>query len=477
MKDDIQTFDVVVIGAGPGGYVSAIRAAQLGLTVCCIDDWVTDGKPAPGGTCTNVGCIPSKALLASSCLFEEIRDKASEHGIHVEEPTIDVPTMIARKAKIVRQTNDGILYLFRKNKITFLNGRGFFVTSDEDGYLIGVEGRDETRVFAKNVVLATGSKPRQFPGVPFDEERILSNEGALKLKSVPSTLGIIGAGVIGLELGSVWKRLGADVRILEAMPSLLPFADSAISREALKAFKQQGIDMEFGVHIDSIQNDGDRVIVQYKDKDGKNSEMWVDRLIISIGRVPFIAALDAPVVGFKLDERGFVEVDAENRTNLPRVWAIGDLVKGPMLAHKAEEEGVAVAERIAGRKAVTHIERVPSVVYTEPEIAWVGKTEDELKNAGKPYKVGVFPFMANGRARAVGETQGFVKMLADAETDLVLGLHIIGPQAGELIAQGCDALSFGATAEDLALICDPHPTFSEAIKEAALAVNKEGINF
>lgn len=233
MKDDIQTFDVVVIGAGPGGYVSAIRAAQLGLTVCCIDDWVTDGKPAPGGTCTNVGCIPSKALLASSCLFEEIRDKASEHGIHVEEPTIDVPTMIARKAKIVRQTNDGILYLFRKNKITFLNGRGFFVTSDEDGYLIGVEGRDETRVFAKNVVLATGSKPRQFPGVPFDEERILSNEGALKLKSVPSTLGIIGAGVIGLELGSVWKRLGADVRILEAMPSLLPFADSAISREAL----------------------------------------------------------------------------------------------------------------------------------------------------------------------------------------------------------------------------------------------------
>ena len=468
MKDDIQTFDVVVIGAGPGGYVSAIRAAQLGLTVCCIDDWVTDGKPAPGGTCTNVGCIPSKALLASSCLFEEIRDKASEHGIHVEEPTIDVPTMIARKAKIVRQTNDGILYLFRKNKITFLNGRGFFVTSDEDGYLIGVEGRDETRVFAKNVVLATGSKPRQFPGVPFDEERILSNEGALKLKSVPSTLGIIGAGVIGLELGSVWKRLGADVRILEAMPSFLPFADSAISREALKAFKQQGIDMEFGVHIDSIQNDGDRVIVQYKDKDGKNSEMWVDRLIISIGRVPFIAALDAPVVGLKLDERGFVEVDAENRTNLPRVWAIGDLVKGPMLAHKAEEEGVAVAERIAGRKAVTHIERVPSVVYTEPEIAWVGKTEDELKNAGKPYKVGVFPFMANGRARAVGETQGFVKMLADAETDLVLGLHIIGPQAGELIAQGCDALSFGATAEDLALICDPHPTFSEAIKEAAV---------
>ena len=459
MKDDIQTFDVVVIGAGPGGYVSAIRAAQLGLSVCCIDDWVTDGKPAPGGTCTNVGCIPSKALLASSCLFEEIREKASEHGIHVEEPRIDVPRMIARKAKIVRQTNDGILYLFRKNKITFLSGRGFFVTSDEDEYLIGVEGKDETRVFAKNVVLATGSKPRQFPGVLFDEERILSNEGALNLKSVPSTLGIIGAGVIGLELGSVWKRLGADVRILEAMPSLLPFADSAVSKEALKAFKQQGLDMEFGVHIDSIQNDGDRVIVQYKDKDGKNSEMWVDRLIISIGRVPF------------------VEVDGENRTNLPRVWAIGDLVKGPMLAHKAEEEGVAVAERIAGRKALTHVERVPSVVYTEPEIAWVGKTEDELKNSGKAYKVGVFPFMANGRARAVGETQGFVKMLADAQTDLVLGLHIIGPQAGELIAQGCDALSFGATAEDMALICDPHPTFSEAIKEAALAVNKEGINF
>lgn len=477
MKEDIQTFDVAVIGAGPGGYVTAIKAAQLGLKVCCIDDWVTEGLPAPGGTCTNVGCIPSKALLASSCLFEEIKDKAAEHGIEVSDPVIDVPKMVARKAKIVRQTNDGILYLFKKNKVTFFSGRGFFVTSDADGYLIGIEGKDSARVFAKNVVLATGSKPRQFPGVPFDEERILSNEGALALRSVPSTLGIIGAGVIGLELGSVWNRLGADVRILEAMPSLMPFADSAITKEALKAFTKQGIETEFGVHIDSIRNDGTRVIVQYKDKDEKNCEMWVDRLIISIGRVPFTASLDAPVVGLKLDERGFVEIDNENRTNLPGVWAIGDLVKGPMLAHKAEEEGVAVAERIAGRKAVTHIERVPSVVYTEPEIAWVGKTEDELKREGKAYKVGVFPFIANGRARATGDTQGFVKMLADAETDAVLGLHIIGPQAGELVVEGCEALAFGATAEDLSLICVPHPTFSEAVKEAALAVNKEGINF
>lgn len=477
MKENLQTFDVAVIGAGPGGYVAAIKAAQLGLSVCCIDAWITDGKPAPGGTCTNVGCIPSKALLVSSCLFEEINDNAAEHGIKVEAPSIDVPQMIARKNKIVRQTNDGILYLFKKNQVTFFSGRGFFVTSDEDGYVIGVEGADQTQIFAKHVILATGSQPREFPGVPFDEDRILSNEGALNLQSVPSTLGIIGAGVIGLELGSVWKRLGSDVRILEAMPNFLPFADSSVSKEALRNFSKQGLGIEFGVHIDSIKNDGSRVAIEYTDRHGSKNEMWVERLIITIGRVPFTASLDSPVVGLKLDERGFVEIDSENRTNLPGVWAIGDLVKGPMLAHKAEEEGVAVAERIAGTKVPLHPERIPSVIYTEPEIAWVGKTEDELKKEGREYKVGTFPFMANGRARASGKTEGFVKLLADAKTDRVLGLHIIGPQAAELIAQGCDALAFGATAEDLALICQPHPTFSEAIKEASMAANKEGINF
>lgn len=477
MREDVQVFDVVVIGAGPGGYVAAIRAAQLGLSVCCIDDWMKEGKAAPGGTCTNVGCIPSKALLATAALFEEIELKAGEHGIEVDCPAIDVAKMMARKDKIIRQTNDGILYLFKKNKITFLNGRGSFATADADGYLINVDAPAETKVMAKSVILATGSKPRALPNVPFDEDRILSNSGALALKKVPTTLGIIGAGVIGLEIGSIWKKFGADVKVLEAMPDLLTFADSSVTKEAKKIFEKQGLSMEFGVRIDHIEDNGERVSVSYTDKDGKKCEMWVERLLISIGRVPFTASLDALVVGLKLDERGFVEVDEECRTNLPNVWAIGDLVRGPMLAHKAEEEGVAVAERIAGRKAFVHLERVPSVIYTEPEIAWVGKTEDELKKAGREYKVGQFPFMANGRARAVGETQGFVKMLADAQTDEILGVHIIGPQAGELIGQACEALAFGATAEDLSLICEPHPSFSEALKEAALAVNKEAINF
>ena len=436
-----------------------------------------EGKAAPGGTCTNVGCIPSKALLATAALFEEIELKAGEHGIEVDCPAIDVAKMMARKDKIIRQTNDGILYLFKKNKITFLNGRGSFATADADGYLINVDAPAETKVMAKSVILATGSKPRALPNVPFDEDRILSNSGALALKKVPTTLGIIGAGVIGLEIGSIWKKFGADVKVLEAMPDLLTFADSSVTKEAKKIFEKQGLSMEFGVRIDHIEDNGERVSVSYTDKDGKKCEMWVERLLISIGRVPFTASLDAPVVGLKLDERGFVEVDKECRTNLPNVWAIGDLVRGPMLAHKAEEEGVAVAERIAGRKAFVHLERVPSVIYTEPEIAWVGKTEDELKKAGREYKVGQFPFMANGRARAVGETQGFVKMLADAQTDEILGVHIIGPQAGELIGQACEALAFGATAEDLSLICEPHPSFSEALKEAALAVNKEAINF
>ena len=414
MREDVQVFDVIVIGAGPGGYVAAIRAAQLGLSVCCIDDWTSRGKPAPGGTCTNVGCIPSKALLSSARLFEEIELRAGEHGIEVDCPAINVERMMERKDKVIRQTNEGILYLFKKNKITFLNGRGSFVTSDADSYLINVDEPANQRVMAKNIILATGSKPRQFPHVPFDEERILSNEGALSLKKVPSTLGIIGAGVIGLEIGSIWKRFGADVKVLEVMPELLPIADSAVAKEAMKTFSKQGLQIELGVHIDSIENDGDRVKVLYSDKEGKKCEMWVEKLMISIGRVPFSASLDAPVVGLKLDERGFVEVDEECRTNLPGVWAIGDLVRGPMLAHKAEEEGVAVAERIAGRKAFVHLERVPSVIYTEPEIAWVGKTEQALKKEGRAYKAGQFPFMANGRARAVGETQGFVKILADA---------------------------------------------------------------
>lgn len=476
MREDTQLFDVVVIGAGPGGYVAAIRAAQLGLSVCCIDDFQIDGKPAPGGTCTNVGCVPSKALLASSCLYETIEQKAIDHGIEVSKPTIDVGKMQARKNSVVRQTNDGLLYLFKKNKIAYLNGRGSFVFADDDGYMINVSEPSNSRLMTKNVIIATGSRPRKLPDVDFDEERILSNTGALSLTKVPKTLGIIGAGVIGLELGSVWKRLGSEVRILEAMPSLLGFADESVSKTAYKVFSSHGLQMEFGVRIDKVENDGKRVSVKYTDKEGKKLEMWVEKLIVSIGRVPYTESLEPANVGLKIDERGFIEINELCQTNLPGVWAIGDCVRGPMLAHKAQEEGRAVAERIAGQIALTNLDLVPSVIYTEPEIAWVGKTEQQLKNEGVSYKVGQFPFAANARARAVGEVTGFVKVLSEQDTDNLLGVHIIGADAGELIGQACQAMAFGASAEDLGLICEPHPSFSEAIKEAALAVNKEAID-
>nr|WP_304419332.1 dihydrolipoyl dehydrogenase [Turicimonas muris] len=476
MEDEMKVFDVAVIGAGPGGYVAAIRAAQLGMTVCVIDEWKKDGKAAPGGTCTNVGCIPSKALLASSGLFEKIKEEAAVHGITVNEPAIDVAKMMARKEKVIRQTNDGILYLFKKNKVEFFNARGSFVSQCDDGYILAVGEPVNERVVAHNVIIATGSVPRQLPDVPFDEKLILSNEGALSLTEVPKNLGIIGAGVIGLEMGSVWNRLGSEVRILEAVPSLLSMADSAVSKEALKIFTKEGLKMQFGVRIEKVETEDNRVSVTYKDSEGKLQEMWVEKLIVSIGRVPNTAALDGPAVGLKLDDRGFIEVDEECRTNLPGVWAIGDAVRGPMLAHKAEEEGVAVAERIIGRKAHVDLTLIPSVIYTEPEIAWIGKTEQQLKNEGREYKSGQVPFAANGRARASDETDGFVKILADAKTDELLGVHIVGVCAGELIAQAAQAMAFRAAAEDLALICQAHPSFSETVKEAALAVNKGAIN-
>ena len=473
---EMKVFDVAVIGAGPGGYVAAIRSAQLGLKVCVIDEWKKDGKAAPGGTCTNVGCIPSKALLASSGLFEKIKEEAAVHGITVGEPAIDVAKMMARKDKVIRQTNDGILYLFKKNKIEFFNARGSLVSQCDDGYVLAVGEPINERIVARNVIIAAGSVPRQLPGVPFDEKLILSNEGALSLTEVPKNLGIIGAGVIGLEMGSVWNRLGSEVRILEDVPSLLSMADSAVSKEALKIFTKEGLKMQFGVRIEKVETEDNRVSVTYKDSEGKLQEMWVEKLIVSIGRVPNTATLDGPAVGLKLDDRGFIEVDDECRTNLPGVWAIGDVVRGPMLAHKAEEEGVAVAERIIGRKAHVDLGLIPSVIYTEPEIAWIGKTEQQLKAEGKEYKTGQVPFAANGRARASDETEGFVKILADAKTDELLGVHIVGVCAGELIAQAAQAMAFRAAAEDLALICQAHPSFSETVKEAALAVNKGAIN-
>ncbi|MGA8034140.1 MAG: dihydrolipoyl dehydrogenase [Casimicrobiaceae bacterium] len=472
-----DNFDVVVIGGGPGGYIAAIRAAQLGLATACIDDGTrSDGKPAPGGTCTNVGCIPSKALLQSSENFEHAGHAFADHGIGVAGLSIDVAKMLARKDRVVGQNNDGILYLFRKNKVAFFHGRGSFAGREGEAWKITVAGPGAASLTAGHVIVATGSSPRALPGAPFDNERILDNAGALAIPEVPKRLGVIGAGVIGLEMGSVWRRLGAEVTILEALPSLLPAADEAIAKEAHKAFTKQGLAMHFGASIGAVRVGRNRVDVDYKDAAGAAQTAGFDRLIVSIGRVPTTSGLNGEGVGLELDARGFVEVDADCRTSLPNVWAIGDVVRGPMLAHKAEEEGVAVAERIAGQHGHVDFNTVPWVIYTSPEIAWVGQTEQQLKAAGVPYRAGSFPFSANGRARALGDTTGFVKILADAATDRILGMHIIGPMASELIAEGVVAMEFGAASEDLARICHAHPSLSEATKEAALAVDKRTLN-
>ncbi|HUP09087.1 MAG TPA: dihydrolipoyl dehydrogenase [Caldimonas sp.] len=474
-----NTFDVVVIGAGPGGYIAAIRAAQLGFSTACIDEWKNEkGGPAPGGTCTNVGCIPSKALLQSSEHYEHAAKHFAEHGIAVGALTLDLPRMLARKSTVVKQNNDGIVYLFKKNKVTFLHGRGSFVKSAEGGgWEMAVTGTKSETIVGRQVIVATGSNPRALPGVAFDEEAILSNDGALRIPTVPKTLGLIGAGVIGLEMGSVWRRLGADVTVLEALPAFLGAADMQVAAEAAKAFARQGLKIELGVKIGTVEKKAGGVTVRYADAKGAEQERTFEKLIVSIGRVPNTNGLGAEAVGLKLDERGFVAVDDECRTNLPGVWAIGDVVRGPMLAHKAEEEGVAVAERMAGQHPHVDFNTVPWVIYTSPEIAWVGQTEQQLKAAGRAYKAGTFPFMANGRARALGDTTGLVKLLADAKTDEVLGVHIVGPMASELIAEAVVAMEFKASSEDIARICHAHPSLSEATKEAALAVDKRALNF
>jgi len=473
-----KQFDVVVIGAGPGGYIAAIRAAQLGQSVACIDAWSNaKGGPAPGGTCTNVGCIPSKALLQSSEHFEHAGKHFGEHGISVKGLSMDVDKFIARKETVVKQNNDGILYLFKKNKVAFFHGTGSFSGQVEGGWAIKVSGKEDEELVAKHVVVATGSAPRALPNLPFDEKVVLSNEGALALTDVPKKLGVIGAGVIGLELGSVWRRLGAEVTVLEAMPQFLAVADEQVAKEALKVFTKQGLNIQTGVKTGDIKASAKGVSVSYTDAQGAEQTLDVDKLIVSIGRVPATNGLNADAVGLKLDERGFVAVDDECKTNLPNVWAVGDVVRGPMLAHKAEEEGVAVAERIVGQHGHVNFNTIPSVIYTSPEIAWVGETEQSLKAAGREYKAGNFPFLANGRARALGDTTGFVKVLADAKTDEVLGVHIIGPMASELISEAVTAMEFRAASEDIGRICHAHPTLSEALKEAALAVDKRALNF
>ena len=472
-----KTFDVAVIGAGPAGYTAAIRAAQLGLNTVCIDDWKNaKGKASLGGTCLNVGCIPSKALLESSEDYERALHKFGEHGITVGEVAIDVAKMIARKDKIVDTFTSGIGLLFRKNKVASMHGAARFAGKAALYQIEVRDGATAETIEARHVIIATGSLPRQLPMAAIDNERILDNAGALSLSEIPRRLGVIGAGVIGLEMSSVWRRLGSEVTVLEALPAFLPAADEQVAKEAFRIFtKVLGLDIRLGVKISVVNAGKKEVVVEYADAVGAQKAEF-DRLIVAVGRVPNSAGLNAQSIGLKLDARGFVEVDEHCRASVAGVYAIGDVVRGPMLAHKGSEEGVAVAEMIAGQASHVNLDTVPWVIYTSPEIAWVGRTEQQLKSAGVAYRAGQFPFIVNGRARAIGETAGFVKVLADARTDRILGVHMIGPYASELIAEAVVAMEFGAASEDIARIVHAHPTLSEALHEASLAVDKRTIN-
>jgi len=470
-----EKFDVIVIGGGPGGYVAAIRASQLGLKTACIDMHTgKDGKAALGGTCLNVGCIPSKALLDSSKHFHHLQHDYAAHGINVSDASIDVGTMIKRKDSVVSKLTGGVAQLFKANKIKQFHGRGQ-LRADRQVEFTPHASSETTMLEAQNVILASGSVPIAIPNVSYDDEYIIDNVGALDLTEVPERLGVIGAGVIGLELGSVWQRLGSEVILLEALPDLLPTADADISKQAARLFKQQGLDIRLGTKVKSASVVGDEVTVKLEDKQGK-SELVFDRLLVAVGRKPYTEGLLGDDSGVKLNQRGQIEVNDRSQTNVKGVWAIGDCVRGPMLAHKASEEGIAVAELIAGKAAHIHFDTIPWVIYTDPEIAWVGKTEQQLKEEGTSYRSGSFPFAATGRGLAMGDAAGMVKMLADEVTDEILGVHIIGPNASELIAECVVTMEFRGASEDLARIVHAHPTLSEAVHEAALHVDKRAIH-
>ena len=473
-----ERYDVIVIGAGPAGYIAAVRAAQLGFKVACVEKWKNPkGELALGGTCLNTGCIPSKALLASSEQYENAAHHLDAHGITVEGVRVDVAKMIARKDAIVTRMTKGIEFLFRKNKIAWLKGHGRLAGAADGFYRVEVTGDAGSDLNeAKNVIVATGSKARHLPGIEVDNDLVCDNEGALAFTEVPRRLGVIGAGVIGLELGSVWRRLGADVTVLEALPSFLAACDEAVSRECWKIFTKQGLKIELGVKIGEVGRSKKGVTIAYADAKGEARELAVDRLIVSVGRVPNTDGLGLESVGLGVDERGFIEVDEHCRTSLPGLFAIGDVVRGPMLAHKGEDEGVMVAEIIAGQKTHVDYNCIPWVIYTSPEIAWVGKTEQQLKAEGRGYKAGQFPFAVNGRALGTGETDGFVKVLADAATDELLGVHIVASSASDLISEAAVALEFKASSEDIGRVCHPHPSLSEVMREAALAVDKRALN-
>jgi len=472
-----QLFDVVVIGSGPAGYIAAVRAAQLGLKTACVEKWRDpNGEMALGGTCLNVGCIPSKALLASSEEYEKVSHHLGAHGITVKGASMNIATMLKRKDVIVSKMSKGIEFLFRKNKITWLKGHGRFAGRVDQGFTIEVEGDEKESVTAKNVIIATGSKARHLPGIAVDNKIVCDNEGALAFDSVPEKLGVIGAGVIGLELGSVWRRLGSEVTVLEALPTFLGACDDAVSKEAFKLFTQQGLDIHLGVKIGDVKASAKGVTLNYADSDGKPHTLAVDRLIVSVGRVPNTENLNLESVGLSVDARGFVPVNDHCETSIAGVYAVGDVVRGPMLAHKGEDEGVMVAEIIAGQKPHIDYDCIPWVIYTSPEIAWVGRTEQQLQAEGRAYKSGQFPFAANGRALGMDATDGFVKVLADAETEQILGVHIIAVGASDLISEAAVAMEFKASAEDIGRVCHPHPSLSEAVREASLAIYKRALN-
>ena len=471
-----ESYDVAVIGAGPAGYVAAIRCAQLGLNTVCIDRWTGDnGKPALGGTCLNVGCIPSKALLDSTERYHNVLTSYATHGIIVDNVKMDVTTMMKRKTKIVNSLTRGIAALLKANKIKSIHAHGRY-TGGETVELLDCETNEKTgEISATQVILASGSTPIELSSIPFDGKRIVDSAGALAFESVPETLGIVGAGVIGLELGSVWNRLGSEVTVLEALYEFLPTADDEISAEAAKLFQKQGLNIQLGARVESAALGDDYIDVTYT-VEGEEVRLSVDRLIVCIGRRPYTDNLFTEDSGIQLDERGFIQVDEHCKTNVNNVYAVGDSVRGPMLAHKGSEEGVAVAERIATSHGHVNYETVPWVIYTSPEIAWVGLTEKEVAAAGGECKTGKFPFAATGRAKAMEDTSGFVKVVADARSDQILGVHIIGPHASELITEAVVAIEFHASAEDLARTIHAHPTLSEAVHEAALSVDSRGIH-
>jgi len=469
-----ESFDVIVIGAGPGGYVAAIRAAQNGLKTACVDKWQNgDGKHAFGGTCLNAGCIPSKAMLEASELYERAGHEFADMGIKTSKVELDLATMQKRRAGIVKQFTGGITQLFKANGVTGIPGAGK-LTRDRKVVVEGLDGKKQT-LEAKHIVLAAGSVPVELKPLPFDHETIVDSWDALEWDEVPKRLGVIGAGVIGLEMGSVWRRLGSEVVMLEALDDFLPMVDKQVANDAQKQFKRQGLDIRLGTKVTDAKKGKNGVTLTYETKQGKET-VEVDKVLVAVGRRPYADGLLDKGTGVKVDQRGFVEVDDECRTGVENVWAIGDLVRGPMLAHKASEEGVMVADLIAGKVAEVNYDAVPSIIYTAPEVAWVGKSEQALKDEGVPIKTGSFPFAANGRAKALGQASGMVKMIAHKETDEVLGVHIVGPFASELIAEAVLAAEYRASAEDIQLTIHAHPTLSEAVHEAALAVDKRAIH-